>query len=343
MKKILCLVILIVLMIGVSVYAKDIVFDSSITDWSPVIQAKVNALATGETLTLQGGVFTCKTPIDLSSMKPDTTFECYGVLDFPDGVNGVILSGNRFINVYIQRITGKSWESTPQYDTYAGTGIKLHNVDHSNIQINRVDGFNTGILLSSNSGSGLYYNEINFRTIRQCNNCVVLRLEDNGGFITSNRITGGSLYGNNGILCNHADSVTKNNLIHQNMFYSIGFEKLSNSVLVLKRTTGNVFYSPRLEGGLGALPTSGWIDEDSTNSKNMFYVENTLYAHNALNKQKGKLSRVIGNIMSPEGVTIAREKNNLEDGACYYISDKLRKDTLPNTYYWNGNGFLYYP
>lgn len=327
MKKILSVVTTLVLLL-ITMTAYGLSYDPAVTDYAPVIQAQVNALKTGDRVVLEGGTFYCKSPIDLSNMPQDSTFECYGVLKFPVGVDGIKVSG-RYLNIYINAITQNNNDYSYS-NPYNGVGLKFENLNHSNIEIGRISGFKEGILAVGNS-HGVYYNDIKFRNIRQCETAIKYTTKGNG-FVNSNHMFGGSIYCYNGLVIEKGEGQTSP--FNNNSFYNVGFENIQSEVCKLEFARGNSFYSPRFEGNPATMPTDGWINESTDCRGNMFIIDIAIYINKALNKQCGKESMVWGNLYDDGGRRVAYQKLNNWNGEGIYINTAGNdRWSYPNTYY----------
>lgn len=307
-----------------------------VEDYSPIIQRYVNNLKTGEKLTITGGIFQCNSTLDFSKLPQFCSIECNGRLKFAPGIDGIIIGGAS-LNIYINSIDGYSWSENPNYDEYTGTGIMLNNVSFSTITINSIHGFKYGLQLYGTNSNGVYYNQIHLNRIRQCD--VSIRFSCSNGFVNSNRIFGGFLYGNSGLVIEREEN--EKNTFNNNTFYGMGFERLKKDVCKLRYAHYNTFYSCRFEGGVGSLPTSGWIDEDSTNRGNIFIVDIPIPL-SRLDLQNGRESIVLGNIFTDDGRRASFFKTRASRDL--FFSDKRTSGLPENTIFFRTDddfsGFL---
>ncbi|NLD48546.1 MAG: hypothetical protein GX660_15380 [Clostridiaceae bacterium] len=295
-------------------------------DNHPIIQALVDNLQEGGKIVIPEGEWYCFNSINMLSVPKGITFICYGTLKFSNDTDGIILGSEEHF-IFINKIEGRGYATTPTYSEYRGVALKLQNVRFSEIHVNNILGLETGFNLHG-EGNGTYYNHIFLGGIRQCETGILLSAGDiEGSFVNSNRIYGGFMYCYNGVIFSPGSDPFNNNT-----FFGTGFENMANKVLVLAKANGNSFLYPRFEDGVGLSDCPDWIEEDtSTCSCNRFHLDLPIYI-SKLTKQKGKRTRIYGTFMNDSGSRIGYERFIDDSGNIHYLHDSTpASDSQPNT------------
>jgi len=308
-------------------------------DNSPIIQGIINNMVPGQRVVIDGGTYNCNSMLDFTNMPADSSFECYAVLQFPAGGNGIYVEG-KDKRIFIKTLKGYSYTVTPNYSTYTGAAVKLDNAYQNTIEIDNIFGFKDAFWLHGGDSGGVCYNEIKWKTSRQCETAIRFTSSDNAAsYVNSNFFYGGSIYGDKGLVT--VKGAAQTDPYNDNSFHHVGFERINSVVCQLRFAKGNSFYSPRFEDGPGALPANGWIDEDTTCNYNQFHVAFPVYKNKTLNIQNGKGSEVHGTIYSDNGMKVAYAKLNDNNGVGIYYSERYSSELFSNTYYTSGGAWNY--
>ena len=197
--------------------------------------------------------------------------------------NAININGNRVPN----NISIKSLESFDKvnFNTVVGCGLTLDNYYNSSIKIGELLGFNTGLLLKGTLGS--QYNKIDFFSISNCKNPIILLATKNSEWVNENTFTGGRLGGNVGIMLN---GISGKDVINNNKFYNIGFEGVNQLLVKAIGAKYNCFFNPRV---LEDYPQSLWVEETGTCVGNKYYFT---FPVNVNMFKFGYLGEIIGTV-----------------------------------------------
>ena len=226
-------------------------------------------------------------------------------------INGNCASNNVFI---------KSLESFDKvnFNTISGSGLTLDNYYNSSISIGEILGFNIGLLIKGTLGS--QYNKIDFFSITNCNECIVLNPASGSHWVNENTFTGGRLGGNIGI---HLKGISNSDIINNNKFYNIGFEGVKELLIKAIGARYNSYFNPRV---LENYPELNWVNETGSCIGNKYYFT---FPVNINMFKLEHLSQIIGTITNGT-------KTISQTGAICDWDITSEKMVMQYNYYLNG-------
>ena len=218
-------------------------------------------LLTSATNDFQG--FEIYAPDSISRITQDITIEglrgCtvnfVGELFF-DNCNGFVFKRALDNTFYFMRVIGEKDVLNTELDTLTKNGIEFENCAKNKIYINKIIGFKKGFFLTSfdyEDGQlrGSYQNEINFKEIRQCYDCIRILSKDTGAsWINENIFRSGSLDGyNNLVQGTEGETNQSSAYYHNNKFINLAFEQIrGGGAIIFYQARANHVISPRFEG-----------------------------------------------------------------------------------------------
>ena len=227
--------------------------DFDINNISTCVNRVFSTIESYTTVKLNADLCYITTPINIT-MKEGCELILNCKIKCKTDFNAININGNRASNnVFI-----KSLESFDKvnFNTILGSGLTLDNYYNSSVFIGEMLGFNVGLLLKGTYGS--QYNKIEFFSISNCNECIVLNPLSGSHWVNENTFTGGRLGGNIGI---NLKGISNNDIINNNKFYNIGFEGIKTLLIKAVGARYNSLVNPRV---LEDYPTTRWVEEDGS-------------------------------------------------------------------------------
>ena len=231
-------------------------------------------------------------------------------------INAININGNRVSNnIYIKSLISLNKQN---FNNILGNGLTLDNYYNSSIKIGEILGFNTGLLLKGTLGS--QYNKIDFFSISNCKECIVLNPLSASHWVNENTFTGGRVGGNVGI---HLKGISNTDIINNNKFYNVGFEGIKTLLIKAVGARYNSLCNPRV---LEDYPTTRWIEEDGSCIGNKYYFT---FPVNINMFKLEYLSQIIGTITNGT-------KTISQTGAICDWDITSQKMVMQYNYYLNG-------
>lgn len=227
--------------------------DFNVNDISVCINRIFSNIENYTTVKLNADLCYITTPINIT-MKEGCELILNCKIKCKTDFNAININGNRESNnVFI-----KSLESVDKvnFNTILGCGLTLDNYYNSSVSVGEILGFNIGLLIKGTYGS--QYNKINFFSISNCNECIVLNPLSRSNWVNENTFTGGRLGGNTGI---HLKGISNSDIVNNNKFYNIGFEGIKTLLIKAVGAKYNSLFNPRV---LEDYPKTRWVEEDGT-------------------------------------------------------------------------------
>jgi hypothetical protein len=151
----------------------------------------------------------------------------------------------------------------------ASVGVELVNLNTCTIDVPYIDGFKTGLLLTTTGARGVAYCTVNLGQINQCQKNLHIRPGDASGWVNQNTFVGGRLSHNSTLEGTNVSGVRqifleRNNssLPNNNVFLGTSLEgEAPEYHLHVKAGVGNLFFGCRWEA---AAPRVFWDEDDAT-------------------------------------------------------------------------------
>lgn len=231
-------------------------------------------------------------------------------------INAININGNRVSNnIYIKSLISLNKQN---FNNILGNGLTLDNYYNSSIKIGEILGFNTGLLLKGTLGS--QYNKIDFFSISNCKECIVLNPLSASHWVNENTFTGGRVGGNVGI---HLKGISNTDIINNNKFYNVGFEGVKELLIKSIGARYNSYFNPRV---LENYPELKWVEESGSCIGNKYYFT---FPVNINMFKLEYLSQIIGTITNGT-------KTISQTGAICDWDITSQKMVMQYNYYLNG-------
>lgn len=278
------------------------------------LQDVINKFASTKVIYIPFGTYTLNHKIIINHHK--TIFICDGILKCAE--DGLELNSSDVI-IYINRLMGSG----------NGEGLKIATtnsaIGNSNITINFINNFSTGITLFSDGDGGGIQNEIFYLTrIDNCNSGIVLTCGNNGKpWINQNTFYGGWIFaGTNkpsakGIVFNKGQNQSDrfngnsfNNFSCEGTRYPIeihfAWHNTFNGMRLLENEGDNLISCDSQCEENKFIGTSAYIDFSSINDAGINNIYEMAFAHNHENKCTKALG-IKGTVIPVEGYAFKRE------------------------------------
>ena len=268
---------------------EHLLYDNNHVDVS--INDIVSKMVEGDKMLLPYGNYSFTSTLNLVNIPEGCKIIFDGRLNAVGNFSPAInLSGSGF-KFDLNKISSNLTPSA-DYSNIINNGIILGDKGCSNsqIDINIIDGFLTGIFCYPNSGNGIQYNKINFNYIRNCKIGILLSTGSIGeSWVNENTFIGGRLSGYYGIKT--VKGTNQTDRFNNNKFYNVGFEDIKNDALTLSFAMNNSFVNNRMAEAIYGM----YIIDDTTCMLNLFIISHLL-PDNKINVN-GKLTRIIAPIV----------------------------------------------
>ena len=227
------------------------------------------------------------------------------VFVFPPGSDGLFIGGFEGANLAFAGCRTTTSSST---QSGSGVGFTKGTMRNTNLKVQRITGFQHAFKTTSDAAD--YFNEIRLGHIT-CNNtngsCIHIATDY---YSNENQVFAKFMSGWKG--------VTSDSLVGQPFtefsgwkFFGIGFENITHTAFEPKSFNRCALLYPRFEGG--SVPSVGWVNEDSTNSRNTYIL--THDSAESLFTFGGSITTVIGRFVDAFGSTlfdrISKDGSNL--------------------------------
>jgi len=219
------------------------------------INALVPILNSGDQILLPHGNYNFTATINLSNIPNDCKIIFDGILNQIGSFSPAIKLSGKYFEFKLNELNSNITPLT-DYSNIVNDGIVIGSANcyNAKIDINRINGFLTGIKLYplsvSGVAQGIQYNHFNFFYILNCKYPVYFTNSDLS-WTTENTFTGGKVSGYYGIYV--ANTVA--NCCNNNKFYGVGFEEITSIALniVVNSSIHLMFIGCRMMEAIGGL------------------------------------------------------------------------------------------
>ena len=260
---------------------------------------------------------------------------------FFNNCNAIIFKRLNNSKVFINSVRGSEIITNNDVNNLNNDGICFSSCAYNDIHINKIYGFENGLILEGKDYSdgflkGSFNNKISFKNITKVYNGIVVR-SINEGWVNENIICDGSLDCINGLI--QGDStiteITTSNF-HNNKFLFIAFEQIRGGTAIqMNQGRSNVVLYPRFEGGGNPIPQL-IIKEGQGACFNSYITSSYTLNIEQIELNKSGLARsyVEGDLRSNTGIACNKMKalNNDYVYESDLMGDNSKNKTLVNEY-----------